>query len=67
MKKALLYIMLFTAICAAAQGLTPQQKTAVTNFVACIKKNDKDKLAALITFPLKRQYPIPSIKIKKSF
>jgi hypothetical protein len=68
MKKAiLLTLLVLNGICLQAQNLTAPQKAVVTNFINAVKSNDKDKLAALVAFPLKRQYPIPSIKNKQEF
>ncbi len=43
------------------------KKEAVSVFIECVKTDNVEKLKTLISFPLKRQYPIPDIKDEKDF
>ena len=52
---------------AIAQDMTEDQQQVVQEFIDCIKKHQKEKLASKISFPLDRDYPIPTIKNKQEF
>jgi hypothetical protein len=39
----------------------------VSDFIECIKHQNKEKLASKISFPLSREYPIPHIKNEQEF
>lgn len=41
--------------------------SSINNVIELFKQNDVDKISNIISFPLRRQYPIPSIKDKKEF
>lgn len=49
------------------QELKKEYQILVSNFIDCIKADNKEKVADLATFPFKREYPIPSIKNKQEF
>ncbi len=55
------FISLSIAI-AYGQEMTKEQQQVVINFIDCIKSQKKSKLAAKISFPFSREYPIPPVK-----
>ncbi|KOS06766.1 hypothetical protein AM493_12590 [Flavobacterium akiainvivens] len=67
MKKLLLSLTLFVGICANAQNLSADHKAVIADFVSCFKDNNEQKLTERIAFPLKREYPLPSIKNEREF
>lgn len=67
MKKLFPAILLLTLYFAPAFSQTDNTKKVVTDFVACVKKQDKEALAKKIVFPLRREYPLPPIKNKEDF
>jgi hypothetical protein len=67
MKNLFLSLTLFIGICASAQGLSAEYKIVIADFVNCFKNNDREKLAERIAYPLKREYPIPSVKNEQDF
>src|ERR1043165_2254169 len=56
-----LFLML---ICSFVQGqeMDSTNQKIVSDFIECIKYQNKEKLASKINFPLSREYPIPDIK-----
>jgi len=50
-----------------SQDMSEDSKKAVINFINCVKNKDKEKLAEKISFPLRRENPIPEIKNKQEF
>lgn len=44
-----------------------KNKNSITYFINCVKTSDKEKIADMISYPLNRSKPIPSIKNKKEF
>ena len=60
-----LLIFRFTGI--FGQELKKEYQGFVTNFIDCIKKDQKEKVADMISYPFEREYPIPSIKNKQEF
>jgi len=64
---------LFTAclainlVSAFGQEMTKEQSKVVVEFIDCIKTHNIDKLISKVSFPLNREYPIPSIKNKEDF
>ena len=59
--------MFFTAFGANAQDLPTQHHEVVIDFINCFKNNDRTKLAGLVAYPLKREYPLPAINNKEEF
>lgn len=60
----------FLGLCISAvfaQDITVEQQKLVQNFIDCVKQKKKEKLATYISFPLKRDYPIPAIKNRQEF
>ncbi len=52
---------------AFAQNLTKEQQQIVSNFINCIKNHEKEKVSDMISYPFRREYPIPTIKSKEEF
>jgi hypothetical protein len=48
-----------------AQEMDPGNQKIVSDFINCIKNQNKEKLASSTYFPLERMYPIPDIKNKQ--
>ena len=49
------------------QDLDSARQKIVSDFINCIKYQNKEKLADKIRFPLRRKYPIPAINDKREF
>lgn len=49
------------------QELKKEYQKLVSNFIDYIKADNKEKVADLVAFPFKKEYPIPSIKNKQEF
>jgi len=56
-----------SASVAWGQDFSKENEAVVTKFIECIKTNNKGKIAKLVSYPLNREYPLPSIKDKKDF
>jgi len=68
MKKIIITIFLTVNLTVVfGQDLTIQQKKIVSDFIDCVKKNNKSKIGNKISYPFRRAYPIPSIKNKEAF
>ncbi|MHA3789294.1 hypothetical protein ACX0HA_13880 [Flavobacterium hauense] len=69
MKRAILIVLfLFYAVNANAQDeLSKEHKEVIASFISYFKNNDRQKLAAYVNYPLKREYPIPPVKNKDEF
>lgn len=67
--KKLIYItfIIFSAQNVFCQDLKPEYQKFVKSFITNVKSNNKEGVAALISFPLKREYPIPAVKNKTDF
>jgi len=67
--KKLLYIILiiFSVRNAAGQDLKPEYQKFIKSFISNVKSNNKEGVATFISFPLGRDYPIPSVKNKADF
>jgi len=50
-----------------AQKMNDDDLKTVSDFIDCIKYKEMDKLITKISFPFRREYPIPEIKNKKEF
>ncbi|TAE50348.1 MAG: hypothetical protein EAZ89_12225 [Bacteroidetes bacterium] len=59
--------LILNLLTAFGQGMAGEQERLVYDFIECIKSQNKEKLMAKISFPFKRQYPIPPIKDKQAF
>ncbi|TPN87569.1 hypothetical protein [Aquimarina algicola] len=51
----------------SGQELKKEHKDVVLIFVNCIKNHNLEKLQNLISYPLKREYPLPDIKDETDF
>lgn len=51
----------------SGQDLKPEYQKFVKSFIANVKSNNKNGVAAFISFPLGREYPIPVVKNKADF
>ena len=69
MKNRIIYFVIFIFCCQLSfgQDLKPEYQKFVKNFIASVKSNDKEGVAAFISFPLGRDYPIPTVKNKADF
>lgn len=52
---------------AEGQDLKPEYQKLVKSFISNLKSNNKEGVAAFISFPLGREYPIPVVKNKGDF
>lgn len=69
MQKAIIFfLLLLTAIHSSGQDkLTKEHKEVIEDFIGFFKTNNRQKIAENISYPLKREYPLPEIKDKKEF
>jgi hypothetical protein len=51
----------------AGQDLKPEYQKFIKAFIGNVKNNKKEAVAAMISYPFKREYPIPTIKNKAEF
>jgi hypothetical protein len=62
-----LMFLIFCSQTIFSQDLKPEYQKFVKSFIANVKSNNKTGVAAFISFPLGRDYPIPAIKNKIDF
>lgn len=69
MKRRCIYIvfLIFCSHTIFSQDLKPEYQKFVKSFIANVKSNNKAGVATFISFPLQREYPIPSVKNKADF
>ena len=69
MKKAKVFLVLLIFSCGfvSAQDLSTEYQTFVKRFIENIKTDNKEALANVVLYPLKREYPIPDIANKEDF
>ena len=69
MKNGMIYfaILIFCSQLTFSQDLKPEYQKFIKSFIANVKNNNKEGVAAFISFPLKRETPIPAIKNKGDF
>ncbi|RZK79625.1 MAG: hypothetical protein EOO92_08945 [Pedobacter sp.] len=60
-------IILFSTCLAFSQQLDIKYHKAVSDFITSVKSNQSQTIANKIKFPLKREYPLPSIKDRNDF
>ena len=67
--KKLLYItiLIFSTHLTIGQDLKPEYQKFVKSFISNVRSNNKEGVSAFISFPLKREYPIPAVKNKADF
>ncbi|MBS7255229.1 hypothetical protein [Flavobacterium branchiicola] len=61
---------LFVVFCFSnsfCQDLKPEYKTIIETFINTIKTDNKEALGEMVSYPLKREYPIPDINDKADF
>ncbi len=51
----------------SAQDLKPEYQKFIKSFIENVKNSKKEAVAAIVVYPLKRDYPIPVIKNKAEF
>lgn len=51
----------------ASAQLNKKYESVVLEFISNVKNQNKEKLLSKLKFPLRREYPIPSIKDKQEF
>ena len=66
-KLSIIFILVLNFSFSFGQELKKQYQDVISNFIDCFKTQNKEKLSNLISFPLKREYPIPDIKNKQEF
>lgn len=66
-KLSIIFILVLNFSFSFGQELKKQYQDVISNFIDCFKTQNKEKLSSLISFPLKREYPIPDIKTKQEF
>lgn len=67
--KKLIYS-LFIVFCftnSFCQDLKPEQKKRIETFISNVETDNKEALGEMVSYPLKREYPIPDIKNKADF
>jgi hypothetical protein len=62
-----LALFVFSVQYVVGQDLKPEYQKFIKSFIANVKSNNKAGVAAFISFPLGREYPIPAIKNKADF
>jgi len=68
MKRQITIIVLFLIFkLSSAQELKTEYQKVVKTFVECIKNNNTNKLQTLITYPLRREYPLSDVKDQYEF
>lgn len=68
LKLILSFCIIINMLPAFAQNeMTKEHQQTVAVFISFIKHNNRDSVAARVSFPFKRQYPIPAIKDKQEF
>ncbi|KIQ21460.1 hypothetical protein RT99_11710 [Flavobacterium sp. MEB061] len=67
MKIRIIYLIIFCSQLTFSQDLKPEYQKFIKSFIANVKSNNKEGVAAFISFPLGRDYPIPNIKNKADF
>lgn len=69
MKKVNLFLVLvlFLGGFVSGQTVKPEYQKCIKSFIDSIKSDKKDAIAALVAYPLKREYPIPDVVDKADF
>jgi hypothetical protein len=68
MKNSLkIIVLIFAHQFLLGQELKKEYQNHIVTFINFVKNNQKEKLADLISYPLKREYPITNIRNKKEF
>lgn len=64
---SILFLILLLPVFTIAQDMSAESQNAVKKFISYVKSGNKEALAGITTYPLKREYPIPAINNKKEF
>jgi hypothetical protein len=68
MKNTLTTILfIFIVYLSSAQELIKEHQDVVLTFIECIQNKNVNKLKTLISFPIKRAYPLPDVKDENEF
>lgn len=67
MKIRIIYLIIFWSQLTFSQDLKPEYQKFIKSFIANVKSNNKEGVAAFISFPLGKDYPIPNVKNKADF
>lgn len=69
MKKVNLFLVLvlFFGSFLSAQTVKPEYQKCIKSFIDTIKSGNKDAIADMVSYPLKREYPIPDVRDKSDF
>lgn len=67
MRYSLLLFFSLASLSAYAQELDKKYRKTVSDFIVAVKNNDKEKIAKNVSYPFKRQYPLPDIKNASEF
>lgn len=69
MKKIKFFLigLIFCSSFVFGQDLKPEYQKFIKNFISNVKSDKKEAIAAMISYPFKREYPIPAIKNKADF
>ncbi|HEX8015057.1 MAG TPA: hypothetical protein VF465_07475 [Flavobacterium sp.] len=62
-----LFLSVLTINLVKSQYLKPEYQKFIKVFISNVKNDKKQALAAMISYPFKREYPIPEIKSKEEF
>ena len=67
MRQALTLILVFNFIFVTGQELSKDNQLIISNFIDCVKNNNIQELSIKVTYPLRRECPIPEIQNQKEF
>ncbi len=62
----LIFLVLFTSF-VTAQNLKPEYQKCIKSFIENVKSDNKEAVAEMVAYPLKREYPIPDVIDKADF
>lgn len=62
-----LIVLIFCSTFVSGQDLKPEYQKFIKNFITNVKNDKKEAVADMISYPFKREYPIPTIKNKTEF
>lgn len=62
-----LIVLIFCTNFVSAQDLKPEYQKFIKTFISNVKNDKKEAVASMISYPFKREYPIPEIKNKADF
>ena len=69
MKKIKVFLigLIFYTSFVSGQDLKPEYQKFIKTFISNVKNDKKEAVASMISYPFKREYPIPAIKNKADF